>query len=171
MCREDGGPIVILPLRQRHRATIFALSVVIPAAFAVGIATRKAVPALSVPAPFLSADAPPHKEIWSRDDLWEKNAIRTRLLNNGAGPDQIAVELIAKDQIVRPDVIVYWSRGKRKIEDAPPDDAILLGSFDQSIPMPLKLPSEAANNPGMLLLYSLGDHEMLAVSKVFSAAK
>jgi len=38
------------PQRQLHRVMIFALSVIVPAAFAVGIATRKAVPALSVSA-------------------------------------------------------------------------------------------------------------------------
>lgn len=162
---------MIRPLRRRHRVMIFALSVVVPAAFAVGIATRKALPALSMPAPGFSGEVPPHQEIWGRDDLWGKKAIRTRLLNNGAGADQLAVELIAKDKIVRPDVIVYWSRGERQIADSPPDNAILLGSFDPSTPTPLRLPPEAASNRGRLLLYSLGDHEMLAVSKLFAVAK
>ena len=150
---------------------VFALSIVIPAAFAVGIATRKAVPALSAAVPGFSREIPRHKALWTRDDLWENRAIRTRLLNDAAGGGQLAVELIAKDQIVRPDVIVYWSRGERKIEDTPPNDVILLGSFDPSTPMALTLPQEAADNPGMLLLYSLGNHEIVAVSKVFSPAK
>jgi hypothetical protein len=171
MCREEGGSIMIRPLRQRHRVMVFALSVVVPATFAVGIATRKAVPALSAAVSGLSAEVPRHNELWSRDDLWGKRAIRTRLLNDRAGAGQLAVELISKDQIVRPDIIVYWSRGERRIEDSPPDDAILLGSFDPSTPMPLTLPRQAANNSGMLLLYSLGDHEIVAVSKAFSAAK
>lgn len=162
---------MIRPLRQRHRVMIFALSVVVPATFAVGIANRKAVPALSVTAPGFSAEAPGHKELWNRDDLWEKKAIRTRILNHGAGAGQLAVELISKDQIVRADVLVYWLPGQRKVEDALPDDAILLGSFDPSIPMPLPLPQQAANNAGRLLLYSLGDHEIVAVSKAFLAAK
>jgi len=45
MCREEGSSIMIRPQRQLHRVMIFALSVIVPAAFAVGIATRKAVPA------------------------------------------------------------------------------------------------------------------------------
>ena len=162
---------MIRPLRQRHRVMIFALSVVVPATFAVGIATRKAVPALSVTAPGFSAVAHGHKELWSRDGLWEKKAIRTRILNLGAGNGQLGVELIAQDQIARADVLVYWLPGQRKIEDALPDDAILLGSFDPSIPMPLPLPQPAANNAGRLLLYSLGDHEIVAVSKAFLATK
>ncbi|HTL56043.1 MAG TPA: hypothetical protein VL361_10215 [Candidatus Limnocylindrales bacterium] len=158
---------MIRPLRQRHRVMIFTLSVVVPATFAIGIATRKALPALSVTAPGFSAEAPGHKELWSRDGLWEKKAIRTYILNLGAGNGQLGVELIAQDQIARADVLVYWLLGQRKIENVLPDDAILLGSFDPSIPLPLALPQQAANNAGRLLLYSLGDHEIVAVSKAF----
>src|SRR5437879_2416273 len=114
MCREEGGSIMIRPLRQRHRVMVFALSIVVPAAFAVGIATRRAVPAQSVAARGLSSEIPRHNELWSRDNLWEKRALRTRLLNDGAGAGQLAVELIAKDQFVRPDVIVYRLRAERK---------------------------------------------------------
>jgi hypothetical protein len=162
---------VIRPLRKRHRAMIFALSVFVPATFAVGIATRKAVPTLSVAAPSLSAEVLHQEELWSRDDLWEKKAIRTRILNHGTGIGQLAVELTSKDQIVRADVLVYWLPGRRKIMNVLPDDAILLGSFEPSTPIPLTLPQQAGNNAGTLLLYSLGDHEIVAVSKVFSATK
>jgi len=158
---------MIRPLRQRHRVIIFALSVVVPATFALGIATRKEVPALSVTATSFSAGAPGHKELCSREGLWEKKAIRTLILNLGAGNGQLGVELIAQDQISRADVLVYWLPGQEKIEDVHPADAILLGSFDPSIPMPLALPQQAVNNAGRLLLYSLGDHEIVAVSKAF----
>lgn len=171
MCRQARGTIVIRPLRKRHGVMIITLSVVVPATFAVGIATRKAVPALSVTAHGFSAEAPGHKELWSRDGLWEKKAIRTRILNLGAGNGQLGVELIAQDQIVRADALVYWLQGQQKIEDVLPDDAILLGSFDPSIPMALALPQQAANNAGRLLLYSLGDHEIVAFSKAFLATK
>ena len=162
---------MIRPLRNRHRMMVLALSVVVPAAFAVGIAARKAVPALSVLVPSFSAEIPHHDELWSRDNLWGNRAIRTRLLKDSAGTGQLAVALISKDQIVRPDVIVYWLRGEKKIKDSMPDDAVLLGSFDPFTSIPLKLPLEAVNSPGMLLLYSLGDHEIVAVSKAFSAVK
>src|SRR5271157_1360687 len=109
---------MIRPLRQRHRVMIFALSVIVPAAFAVGIATRKAVPALSAAAPGFSQEILYHKELWSRNDLWENRPIRTRLLSDGTGSGRLAVELISNDEIVRPDVIVYWSRGERKIWDS-----------------------------------------------------
>ena len=162
---------MIRPLRRRHRVIVIALSVVVPAAFALGIATRKAVPAQGAAAPGLSREVPRHQELWSRYDLWEKRAIRTRLLSDTTGSGQLAVELISNDQIVRPDVLAYWAPGERKAEDTPPDDAILLGSFDQSTPIALTLPQQAASIPGVLLLYSLGNHEIVAVSKVFSATE
>lgn len=162
---------MIRPLRKRHRVMIFALSVFVPATFTLGIAARKAVPTPSVAAPSLSAEVPDQEELWSCDDLWEKKAIRTRILNHGAGIGQLAVELTSKDQIVRADVLVYWLPGQRKIEDALVDDAVLLGSFDASTPMPLSLPQTAGNSAGTLLLYSLGDHEIVAVSKAFWAMK
>ena len=171
MCLQERGTIVIRPLRKRHGLMIITLSVVIPATFAVGIATRKAVPALSVAIPGLSAGAPHREEVWSRDDLWEKKAIRTRILNRGAGIGQLAVELTSKDQIVRPDVLIYWLPGRRKIENVLPDDAILLGSFAPSLPMPLPLSQQTAKSVGRLLLYSLGDQEIVAVSKAFVATK
>ena len=87
---------MIRPLRKRHGVMIITLSVVVPATFAVGIATRKAVPALSVTVPGFSAEAPRQKELWRRDGLWEKKAIRTRILNLGAGTGQLAVELTSK---------------------------------------------------------------------------
>ena len=102
---------------------------------------------------------------------WGQRAIRTRLLNDSAGTGQLAIELISKEQIVRPDLIVYWLRGEKNIKDSLPDDANLLGSFDPHNSIPMKLPQEAADSPGVLVLYSLGDQELVAVSKAFSAVK
>ena len=162
---------MIRPLRQRHRVLVLALSVVVPVAFAAGIATRKAVPALAGAAPNLAGQARNYSEVWSRDDLWEKKVIRTRLLSDASGGSLRAVELISKDQIVRPDVIVYWVPGGPAVKDSLPDDAFWLGAFDQPTPRPLTLPADAAKKPGALALYSLADHEVIAVSKAFAIAQ
>ena len=159
---------MIRPLRQRHRVMMFALTVIIPAGFAVGIATRREVPTSRVAASGHFAEARSQSELWSRDDLWEKKAIHTRLLSVGPG-QQLAVELASADRIVRPDVLLYWFPGERKIQDSLPDDAFLLGSFDASNPIPLTLPAEAGKQTGVLALYSLADHEIIALSKPFSA--
>jgi hypothetical protein len=157
---------MIRPLRQRHRVMIFALSVALPAGFALGIATRKEVPT-SRSTGF--KEVRNSTELWSRDDLWEKKAIRTRLLRSGSGAGQLSVELRLIDRIVRPDVLVYWVPGESKIQKSLPDDAFLLGSFEQSIPVPLALPDIATTQTGALVLYSLADQELVAVSKSFVA--
>ena len=157
---------MIRPLRQRHRIMVIALSVVVPTAFAIGIATRREAPVSRSPG---QAETRNERELWRRDDLWNKPAIQTRLLKSGADDGQLAVELVSIDRIVRPDVLVYWLSGARRIQDTLPDDAFLLGRFEQATPLPLILPGEAAKQTGELVLYSLADHEILVVSKSFSA--
>jgi hypothetical protein len=162
---------MIRPLRQRHRVLVLALGVVVPVAFATGIATRNAVPFLTGTTPDLSGEVHNYSEVWSRDDLWEKKAISTRLLSDAAGAGRRAVELIAKDQIIRPDVIVYWVPGGPEVKESLPNDAVWLGGFDQLAPRPLTLPAEAAQKTGALVLYSLADHEVIAVSRAFAIAQ
>jgi len=171
MRRENGGVIVIRPLRQHHRVMVIGLAVTLPVAFAAGIATRREVPTSRAGAPGLVAEARTQSELWTRNDLWEKRAIKTRLERIGAGPGQLAIELVAMDRIVRPDVLVYWVPGERKIQDSLPDDAFLLGSFEQSLSSPLALPEAAMKQTGALVLYSLANHEIEAVSKAVGAVK
>ena len=163
---------MIRPLRQRHRRLVIALGVLLPIAFAVGIAARRPVPTgQSVLA--TSADEPLHFEnvVWDRSDLWPPPAIRTRLLSDKAGGKRFAVELSAAKDIVKPDLIVYWLPGDPKIEAALPDDATLLGAFVQTKPRALPLPGETAVRSGVLVLYSLADHEVIAVSKPVGVGK
>src|SRR3974390_175938 len=110
---------------------VFALSIVVPVAFAAGIATRKTVPALAGDASISSGGVRNYSEVWSRDDLWETKVIRTRLLSDTTGIGRLAVALTSEDRIVRPDVIVYWVPGGEKVEQSLPDNAFWLGSFDQ----------------------------------------
>src|SRR3974390_1490742 len=91
--------VMIRPLRQRHRVMVIALAVTLPAAFAVGIAARRAVPTSRVGVPGVVAEARNQSELWTRNDLWEKRAIKTRLERIGLGADQRAVELVSTDQI------------------------------------------------------------------------
>ncbi len=147
---------------------VLALTVTLPTAFALGIAARREVPTPRPAASGLFAAARRQSELWSRDDLWAKNAIHTRLLKIGPGAGQLAVQLVAMDRIVRPDVLVYWVPGERKIQDSLPDDAFLLGSFEQANQVSLALPDAATNQRGALVLYSLADQELVSVSKAFA---
>ena len=148
---------------------VLSLTVTLPAAFAAGIATRKEVPISRAGAPRLLAKAHNQDELWSRNDLWEKRAIQTRLLRTDPGSGQLAVELLAMEPIVRPDLLVYWVPGEPQFQNLLPDDAFLLGSFEQSIPTSLRLPAPATKQTGALVLYSLADQELIAVSKPFTA--
>jgi hypothetical protein len=148
---------------------IMALTLVIPFGFALGIATRREILISRAVTPDLSEKLEQRRELWSRKDLWEKHIVHTHLLRIGPGAGKLAVELVTPNPIVRPDLLVYWIAGERKIPKSLPEDAFLLGSFEQSRPTPLTLPFEATNQVGALALYSLADQELVAVSKSFTA--
>ena len=163
---------MIRPLRQRHRRMVIALGVFLPIAFVVGISARRPVPTGQSLSATLAGE-PQHFEnvVWDRGDLWPQQAIRTRVLSNKTGGKRFAVELSAVNDIVKPDLIVYWVPGNPKIEDTLPGNATLLGAFVQSKPTALPLPGESAARSGVLVLYSLADHEVITVSKPVGVGK
>lgn len=156
---------MIRPLRQRHRVMISTLSVIIPAAFALGISTRKEIPVAPSRPNASAAESGNYTELWNRNDLWEKISIRTRLLKSLSNPQGLAVELTSNKQIARPDLLVYWIPGQVPMSNSLPDSAFLLGSFDQSASILFPLPAQAIHQRGALMLYSLADHEIVAVSR------
>ena len=163
---------MIRPLRQRHRRMVIALGVFLPIALAVGISARRPLPT-GQSVPVILTGEPLHFEnvVWDRGDVWAQQAIRTRLLSDKTDGKRFAVELSAVNDIVKPDLIVYWLPGDPKIEDALPDNATLLGAFVQTKPTPLPLPGETAATSGVFVLYSLADHEVIAVSKPVGVGK
>lgn len=72
------------------------------------------------------------------------------------------MELSAVKEFVKPDLIVYWISGNPEITGKLPDNALLLGAFSASA---LSLPATAASESGALVLYSLANNEIVAVSK------
>ncbi len=155
---------MIRPLRQRHRIMISTLSVIIPAAFALGIASRKQIPLSPDTRPTMTAESSDFTEVWDRNDLWKEKPVHTRLLRS-ANSQRFAIELAPDERIVRPDLLVYWIPGETQVQGSLPDNAFLLGSFEQSAPARFDLPDQSAKLKGILLLYSLADHEIVAVSK------
>src|SRR5215208_1792159 len=103
---------MIRPLRQRHRRMVKVIGVLLPIAFAAGIAARKPAPtAARLPAAL--AGTVQHFEAveWERDDLFRKTAIRVRLLRERVGAGHSAVTLFAPKDFLKPDLIVYWVAG------------------------------------------------------------
>ena len=158
---------MIRPLRQRHRRMVIVLGVILPVAFAVGIAARKPVPGMtSVPKELVASPQKFAVTEWERADLFMKAPIQVGLLRESAGAGHFAVEFSAAKDFVKPDLIVYWVAVGTKITDTIPDDAFLVGPFNSSAALPL--PLEAGSASGALVLYSLADHAIVETSKSFA---
>lgn len=157
---------MIRPLRQQHRIMISALGVLLPVAFAVGIAARRPIPIASVP-PQLGGRVKDFAQVvWTKPDLWPGHDIITTLRRDDAG--SVAAELTLRD-LAKPDVLVYWASGKESARESLSDNARLLGALTAHVP--LLLPAEVRDEPGRLVLYSLADHEIVATSNPFTVQK
>jgi len=158
---------MIRPLRQRHRATICSLGVLLPVAFAAGLVARKPVPvATTVPLSLAGEANDFGGEVWTKTDLWPGKLIITSLRRNAVG--SVAVELMFRD-LAKPDVLVYWAAGKEPTVEGLPDNARLLGALSNRAPLPI--PADVHSEAGRFVLYSLADHEVVAASKSFVVEK
>lgn len=158
---------MIRPLRQRHRTMVCTLGVLLPIAFAAGLAARKPVPvAATVPSGLADQANDFGRVVWTRTDLWPGQRIVTSLRRNAAG--SVAVELIVRD-LAKPDVLVYSAAGKDTAVEGLPDNARLLGALSNRAALPI--PADARGETGRLVLYSLADQEVVAASRAFTVQK
>ncbi len=157
---------MIRPLRQRHRRMVIVVGILLPIAFAVGIVARKPVPGMiSLPRELAAS---PHEFAvteWERADLFTKIPIQVQLLRESAGAGQFAVEFSAAKDFVKPDLIVYWVAGNPNVSASLPDNARLLGAFNQYTPLPIA--EQTGSTSGMLVIYNLADQEIVEISKNF----
>lgn len=138
------------------------LGVLLPVAFAVGIAARKAaMPAETLPPELSSQTQTFTATDYQRADLFAKSGIKVRLWQD-LGTRHYAVGFLAPKDFVKPDLIVYWLAGQPDVSDKVLADATLLGSFVATV---LPLPYEATEKEGVLILFSLADQEIVDVSK------
>lgn len=151
---------MIRPLRIRHRRIFTVLGLLLPIAFGFGIAARKPVPQMNtVPAGFNVASQQFAAIIWERSDLFTNAPVQVRLLGENG---RFAVACTATADFAKPDLLVYWSSGDSRITDALPDNAVLLGAFTSST---LPITTDIASRDGLLVLFSLADQEIIAVSQ------
>src|SRR5262245_24744397 len=126
---------MIRPLRQRHRAIVCTLGVLLPVALVAGIAARKTVPIAANVAPSLTDRAKDFGTVvWTKSDIWPGQSIITSLRRNAAG--SVAVELMFSD-LVKPDVLVYWAAGRETVIKVLPKNARLLGAPSSHTPLPI----------------------------------
>jgi hypothetical protein len=154
---------MILPLRRRHRRVFAIVGLLLPLAFIAGIAARKPIPTAALSADVFSERKTFTKALWDRSDLFPKTALRVQVLSQEATTNRCAIQFSAAKDFVKADLLVYWLPAESKTTDAIPDDAILLGVFSPSSPLPLSAGS--VGKPGVLVLYSLADHEIVDVSR------
>ena len=153
---------MIRPLRQRHRVIVCTLGVLLPVAFAAGLVARKTVPVIaSLPSGLAGQANDFGRVVWTKTDVWPGQRIITSLRRDAAG--SVAVELMFRD-LAKPDVLVYWAAGKESAVEGLPDNARLLGALSHRAPLPI--PADARGEAGRFVLYSLADHEVVAVSSV-----
>jgi hypothetical protein len=158
---------MIRPLRQRHRLIVCTLGILLPVAFTAGIAARRSVPMVnSVPKELESKASEFGMVVWTKTDLWPGRGIITSLRRDTVGA--LAVDLMFRD-LVRPDVLVYWTPGTELTGEGLPESARLLGVLANRAP--LQIPADVRGEAGRFLLYSLAEHERVATSKSFIVQK
>src|SRR5690349_21830035 len=154
---------MVLPLRQCHRRIVIAMGVILPVALTLGVAARKPAPTVtSLPANLATPEISSATTVWDRSDLFAKAAIQVRLLRDNTNGSRFSLKFSAAKDFVKPDLLVYWIPEDSKGVNSLPESALLLGSFHSAS---LVLPAEAAVHPGVLVLYSLANGEIVGVSK------
>jgi len=150
---------MIRPLRIRHRRIFTVLGVLLPVAFGLGIAARKPVPQMNASSTELHAATPQFNTlVWEQRDLFTNAPVAVRLLRNGVS---FAVACSAPNDFVKPDLLTYWSSSS-PTGDKLLGDATLLGAFAAPA---LPLPAGCVDRNGVLVLFSLADQEVIAVSR------
>ena len=154
---------MILSLRQRHRRTFTVVGILLPVVFIAGVVARRTVPEPSrLPRELSFTSAQTFTATGNkRDDAFENVPVGVqfwRELSTG----QYAVGFSAPKDFAKPDLIAYWIPGKPTNRTDLPANAVLLGSF---VATALPLPAEATNTEGALILFSLGNQEIVDISK------
>jgi hypothetical protein len=143
------------------------LLVIVPLFFTAGIAGRRNIPNF-MPSSAQAAPIESATPVWESANLWEKHEIQTRLLSPTGTETNFIIELTERDPIVRPDLLIYWSPADASIRDRLPANVILLGAWRTGTTR-LSL-TKSMRIPGRLILFSLGESEIVAVSKPISRA-
>jgi hypothetical protein len=150
---------LIRPLRRRHRRTILALAIALPALYAAALAVRPWRPEVTSLAGLVPGPPPAGaRSLGEWSDLWPGLPITTRRLRAPAGAE--LVELRPRRDLREPGVLLYWRRaasggaGDDTGAGLPPD-AVLLGAVAGTEARSFALPP-GAGGEGELWLWSLG---------------
>ncbi len=155
---------MIRPLRRRHRHMIWAMMLVLPAGFLGGLSFRRSVPMTGAPInTWVSSPSADGQIVWTKSDLFPGHPIDTTLRRETNGTT--SVELRSQG-LTKPDLLAYWVTGEPKEPSGIPENARLMGSWSNFIP--LLIPVNTRGEIGHLILYSLADQQIVAVSRSFA---
>ena len=167
---------MIRALRERHRKSFYVLAALLPLMFAVALAKRETAPVLErLPGALAPSALALERLVWERESLWDALPITTRLGTTrlgtrhlGATPtspsmEELALELVARERIALPDLLVYWSPASEPSTSLAAG-ARLLGTFAGERGV-YALPAEASRGGG-LLLYSLARAEVIDTARL-----
>jgi hypothetical protein len=143
-----------------------ALAVILPAIFALGFVLRKPVPFVDkLPTGLMPVASLYESTGRPRNDLFSKMSLQVRFLQEQTDTNRFAIKLTGGQDMIKPDLLVYWLSGNSSNSDHLSDSAILLGTFGLNA---FALPDQATRSGGVLALYSLADGVIVDVSKPFS---
>ena len=111
-------------------------------------------------------------EVWHKPHLWKNLPnLNTRLLTNTSPEHVLAVELTFLGTISNPDTLLYWSPRSYSVKSGIGDSMYLLGTFNSNAPSLYKLPEIARHRDGFLILYSLGQDEVVSEAPLVNPLK
>lgn len=149
---------MIRPLRRRHRAMVLGIALVLPPLYVTSLRGRADVPLSNALASTVLA-------------VPTEGVGRPLALTWLGGPDVAArlfrggvIELRAREDLRRPDVLVYWSPVAAAALGGIPGDPsrrVLLGTLAGTQPRGYPLPPDAFEHDGVLSLFSLAHGEEL----------
>lgn len=155
---------MIRPLRRLHYQAFMVLGWALPVVFAFGLVARKPFPTLDTLPAALATSGPRFPIcLLERGDLFAKSPIQVRLLRETSAHGALAVGFaVDPGYVIKPDLMVYWLAGNPAVAEQLPEGARWLGEFNADA---LPLPVEASATKGVLVLYSLANHEIVEVSQ------
>jgi hypothetical protein len=140
---------MIRALRERHERRFQALAVAIPLLFVAALVVRPSWPTQPSPGPVPSIEA------WT--EVGPGSGARALIERQST---REWLHLARTDDLVAPDVLVYWAEKAPDLDAPLPDDAVLLGAFGDVGTTTFDLPARGVG--GALLLYSLGHSSLVA---------
>jgi hypothetical protein len=141
---------------------VWTLGIILPVTLGFSLATRKAVPVSSeIPAALRGQERNFEATAMVYPQLFPKLRLTARVWRERHDAGIHAVEFAPAGNVLMPDLLVYWAPGGTMIAGALPTNAVEIGAFG---PGPLPWPTEFTNFPGVFVLYSLANHQIVDVS-------